>query len=79
MNLEEANRVQPLFTEAIKGTLLEILGREEYFFEDARGLAEGNRVKVGEPEPLRGEPRLLKLLTQIERALPSGCQLFQPS
>lgn len=29
---------------------------EEYLFEDARGLAEGNRVKIGKPEPLKASP-----------------------
>ena len=36
--------------------MLEILRREEYPFEDARGLVDGDRVEVGEPKPLIGEP-----------------------
>ncbi len=36
--------------------MLEILRREEYLFEDARGLVDGDRVKIGEPEPLIDEP-----------------------
>jgi hypothetical protein len=52
-------------------TLLEILRREEYFFEDARGLAE--RSRVGEPESLVSEYRPSKLLTEIQRRFAKNC------
>lgn len=54
---------QGLVPKAIQLSLPEILGREEDFFEDS-WLICGDWTEVREPEPLRGEPRLLKFLAE---------------
>ena len=58
-----------LVAEAVKGAGSKILGRKKYELENLPRLVRGNRSKIGEPEPFECEPRLLKFLAEIERAM----------
>jgi hypothetical protein len=61
-----------LVAETVKRSLLEILRREEYSFEDSRSVADRDRIKVSEPESVEGEPRRPELVTEIQRTLLGG-------